>query len=151
TFYRYEDGRITELPVARQKYETSLGALYSFVTEICGFDSWRGEEWKLMGLASYGTPRDDYERMLRDLIEVDDVLTVMPSRSHPRNVAGFAKLLGMRRRPDQPALEYADLARTMQKVFSDAMVEVLTNLRATYGGDNRVYTGGCALNSAFNG
>ena len=151
TFYRYEGGRVTELPVARSKHETSLGALYSFITEICGFDSWRGEEWKLMGLASYGTPRDDYEQMLRQLIAVDGVLTIMPARSHAANIAGFAKLLGMRRRAGQPALEYADLARTMQKVFSDVMTEVLTNLHAAYGGDHLVYTGGCALNSAFNG
>ena len=61
SFYRYENGRVTELPVKRSKYETSLGALYTFITDLCGFDSWRGEEWKLMGLASYGTPRADYE------------------------------------------------------------------------------------------
>lgn len=151
SFYRYENGRISELPIARSKHETSLGALYSFLTEICGFDSWRGEEWKLMGLASYGTPRDDYERMLRGLIEVDGVLTVMPSRSHAKNIAGFARLLEMRRTPGVSALEYADLARTMQKVFSDVMLEVLTNLHAKFGGEHLVYTGGCALNSAFNG
>lgn len=151
SFYRYENGRVSALPVERAKYETSLGALYSFLTEICGFDSWRGEEWKLMGLASYGRPRDDYERMLRGLIEVDGVLTVMPSRSHAKNIAGFARLLEMRRTPGVPALEYADLARTMQKVFSDVMLEVLTNLHARFGGEHLVYTGGCALNSAFNG
>ena len=151
TFYRYEHGRVTELPVARSRYETSLGALYSFVTDLCGFDSWRGEEWKLMGLASYGTPRADYERMLRDLIAVDGLLTVMPQRSQARSLAGFATLLAHKRRPGQPALEYADLARTMQKVFGDVMIEVLRNLRAQVGGDHLVYTGGCALNSAFNG
>jgi carbamoyltransferase len=151
TFYRYERGRVTELPVARSKYETSLGALYSFVTDLCGFDSWRGEEWKLMGLASYGTPRADHERMLRELIEVDGLLTVMPQRSQARSLAGFAKLLAIKRRPEQPALEYADLARSMQKVFGDVMVEVLRHLRAQVGGDHLVYTGGCALNSAFNG
>lgn len=151
SFYRYENGRIIELQVPRSTYETSLGALYSFLTEICGFDSWRGEEWKLMGLASYGTPRDDYERLLRGLIEVDGLLTVMPSRSHAKNIAGFAKLLEMRRTPGVSALEYADLARTMQKVFTDVMIEVLTNLHTQFGGEHLVYTGGCALNSAFNG
>jgi len=151
SFYRYENGRVTELPVARSKYETSLGALYSFVTDLCGFDSWRGEEWKLMGLASYGTPRADYERMLRELIEVEDLLTVMPQRSHAKSLGGFAQLLALKRRPGQPALEYADLARSMQKVFGDVMIDVLRNLRAQFGGDDLVYTGGCALNSAFNG
>ena len=151
SFYRYEHGRVTELPVARSKYETSLGALYTFVTDLCGFDSWRGEEWKLMGLASYGTPRADYERMLRELIEVDGLLTVMPQRSQAKSLAGFAKLLALKRRPGQSALEFADLARSMQKVFADVMIEVLSSLRAQFGGDHLVYTGGCALNSAFNG
>jgi carbamoyltransferase len=151
TFYRYENGRISELPVKRSRHEMSLGALYSFMTDICGFDSWRGEEWKLMGLASYGQPREDYELMLRELIEVDGLLTVMPQRSHARSLAGFARLLGIKRRRDQPALEFADLARTMQKVFSDVMIEVLRNLQQRFGGENLVYTGGCALNSAFNG
>jgi carbamoyltransferase len=129
----------------------SLGALYSFLTEICGFDSWRGEEWKLMGLASYGTPREDYERMLRALIAVDGVDMVMPQRSQAASLAGFAQLLAIKRRPDQRALEYADLARTMQKVFSDVMLEVLRHLRERFPADNLVYSGGCALNSAFNG
>jgi len=151
SFYRYERGRVTALPVKRSRYETSLGALYSFVTDLCGFDSWRGEEWKLMGLASYGTPRADYERMLRDLIAVEGLLTVMPQRSQAKSLGGFAQLLALKRRPGQPALEYADLARTMQKVFADVMLEVLRHLRSEFGGDQLVYTGGCALNSAFNG
>lgn len=151
TFYRYEDGRITELPVARSPHETSLGALYTFMTDVCGFDSWRGEEWKLMGLASYGTPRPEYEAMLRGLIDVDGVLTLTTSRSQTKSLAGFAKLLAIRRSHDQPALEFADLARTMQKVFGDVMVEVLTHLHERFGGENLIYTGGCALNSAFNG
>ena len=151
TFYRYEGGRVTELPVRRSRYETSLGALYSFVTDLCGFDSWRGEEWKLMGLASYGTPRADYVAKLRELIAVDGLLTVMPQRSHARSLGGFANLLALKRKPGQPALEFADLARSMQQVFADVMLEVLRNLRAQFGGDHLVYTGGCALNSAFNG
>ena len=151
TFYRYEDGRVTELPIKRSRHETGLGALYSFLTEICGFDSWRGEEWKLMGLASYGEPREDYERMLRELIGVDGTLTVNPQRSQTRSLAGFVRLLAIRRRGDQPALEYADLARTMQKVFCDVTIDVLRNLQQRFGGEHLIYTGGCALNSAFNG
>jgi carbamoyltransferase len=151
TFYRYERGRASELPIKPSRHQMSLGALYSFLTDICGFDSWRGEEWKLMGLASYGTPRPDYERMLRGLIAVDGVHTVMPQRSQAASLAGFAKLLALKRRSDQSALEYADLARTMQKVFSDIMIEVLRNLHDWFGGDNLIYSGGCALNSAFNG
>jgi carbamoyltransferase len=151
SFYRYENGRVAELPIEPSKHQMSLGALYSFLTEICGFDSWRGEEWKLMGLASYGTPREDYEQMLRGLIAVDGLHIVMPQRSQARSLAGFAKLLAIKRRRDQPALEYAGLARTMQKVFADVMIEVLRNLRQRFGGDNLIYSGGCALNSAFNG
>ncbi|MEM7586453.1 MAG: carbamoyltransferase C-terminal domain-containing protein [Acidobacteriota bacterium] len=149
-FYRYENGRVSELPVERSRHETGLGVLYTFLTEICGFDSWRGEEWKLMGLASYGTPREDYEQMLREIIGVDGVLTVNPTRSQTASLAGFVKFLEMRRR-DEPALEYADLARTMQKVFGDLTLELLTNLQQQFGGEKLVYTGGCALNSAFNG
>ena len=150
TFYRYADGRITELPIRRLAHETGLGVLYTFLTEICGFDSWRGEEWKLMGLASYGTPRAEYERLVRELIAVEGPLTVAPSRSQAATLGGFVKLLGLRRR-DQPALEFADLARTMQKVFCDVILEVLANLRERFGGEHLVYTGGCALNSACNG
>jgi carbamoyltransferase len=151
SFYRYEGGRVTQLPVRRSPHETSLGALYSFVTDLCGFDSWRGEEWKLMGLASYGTPRADYLAMLRELIAVDGLLTVMPQRSHAKSLGGFARLLALKRKPGQPALDYADLARSMQKVFADVMLEVLRNLKTQFGGEHLVYTGGCALNSAFNG
>ena len=116
SFYRYNNGRVTELPIAPGRHQMSLGALYSFLTEICGFDSWRGEEWKLMGLASYGAPREDYEQMLRGLIAVDGVHTIMPRRSQARVAGGLRETAGDQAAGDQPALAYADLARTMQKV-----------------------------------
>ena len=50
-FYRYSDGNIETV---KSKGPESLGFFYGLVTDLCGFDLKKGEEWKVMGLAPYG-------------------------------------------------------------------------------------------------
>src|SRR5690606_4772104 len=54
TIGRGEDNRIELL--REQRFPHSLGLLYSAFTSFCGFRVNSGE-YKLMGLAPYGTPR----------------------------------------------------------------------------------------------
>lgn len=63
----------------------------------------------------------------------------------------IGKLLRMRRAVGSSPLEAADLAHTGQVVFSQVCEELLTNFSRCGGSGNLVYTGGCALNSAWNG
>ena len=47
----------------------SLGALYSMMTKLCGFDWLKGEEWKVMGLSAYGKLDTEAYKLIRDMIE----------------------------------------------------------------------------------
>lgn len=85
--------------------------------------------------------------MLRDLLVVDG-LTLREGK-HSRQA--LAQLWPLRRLPEQPALDFANLAHTGQLVFSEFMNELLRNAYSYGVSDNLVRSGGCALNSAYVG
>jgi carbamoyltransferase len=67
------------------------------------------------------------------------------------NVRMLDQFRAMRRKDDVPALTCADLAFTGQLVFNEICGELLVNLRALGLSDNLALSGGCALNSSWNG
>ncbi|MCW7538513.1 carbamoyltransferase [Aquabacterium sp. A7-Y] len=135
------------LPISRKPSEGSFGQFYSFLCELCGFDPIGGEEWKVMGLAPYGGKNDRYYGLLRSLLRIDGLRI----REGRHSAAAVRQLLELRRRPDQPAIEFADLAYTGQLVFSEYVDELLSHVHALNLSDNLVLSGGCALNSAYVG
>jgi carbamoyltransferase len=129
---------------------SSLGLFYSLLCEWCGFDSFQGEEWKVMGLAAYGEVDERIRNDLRRLIGVKGLQITYPAgRSEYRRLVG--EFSARRRRPDQDPLECANLARTGQAVFSEVLIALLRNLHEIHPSRNLVAGGGCFLNSAFNG
>ena len=143
--YAYENGRHREL--TRRGSEGSLGQYYSFVCELCGFDPLAGEEWKVMGLAPYGTTDKRYHALLSQLIDVDGLRL-----KEGKNAAqATQQLKQLARRKDEPALAYKDLAHTGQQVFSETLNKLLENLSQIEQSKNIVLSGGCALNSAYVG
>ena len=57
-FTHGKDNKIEVLK--RIKLPHSLGQFYSAVTNYIGFDMFKGDEWKVMGLAAYGEPKYYY-------------------------------------------------------------------------------------------
>jgi len=145
--YVYRNGRLQRL--SRHQGPESLGGLYMLITELCGFSSFGGEEWKVMGLAPYGRTDEDLYRLLRPMIRVAGCGLRYPPMRQLR--AALRYLWGYRRTADASALAVADLAHTWQRVFSEIMDELLRNLYADTGVDNLVLSGGCALNSSYAG
>lgn len=146
--YRLLDGQLTQ--DTRSFGPGSLGYFYARLTEWCGFDPNRGEEWKVMGLAPYGTVDDALYRTLRSIVTVKGRGRL--AFASPRRLARLtAEIAPHRRTRGQPIEAAADLARTGQQVFIDVMAELLADVHARLGGKNLVLTGGCALNSAYNG
>ena len=145
--FHYRDGVLTELE--RSKGGGSLGYFYVKLTELCGFDPIKGEEWKVMGLAPYGRVVPEVRDILRGLMTVEG--TRMKFVSPSRLGRAFEQLAPWVRKPGSPPESVADLARTGQQVFAEKMGELLRNLHARVGSDRLVLTGGCALNSAYNG
>ncbi len=145
-FYAYRDGRL--LPIEAPIGDGSLGLFYMFLCQACGFDPLAGEEWKVMGLASYGERDDRLYDFLRSMLEYADLCLRVPDDYSARLQA---LLFEMGRRPGQSALAVADLARTGQEVFQDVSALLLSDLFETCTSKNLVLTGGCALNSSWNG
>jgi len=143
--YRFSQNKVT--PLSTHKGVESLGFFYSMLTEICGFDPIRGEEWKVMGLAAYGKKDDDLYHMLSSFFEVANCS--LKTRTSLETIRrGFDRI---RQRIRQDPGTKADLACTGQLVFSEWMMQLMQNLYAKGGSENIVFAGGCALNSSFNG
>ncbi len=146
-FYAYQDGRLSRIEEIKPSCFASLGTFYGFLCEACGFDAMRGEEWKVMGLASYGKLDEHIYRVLKSVIHVDKGQLISPKNLRELS----ARTEPLIRDPKAPPLQAADLAFTGQLVFTEVMVELLCCLHSLNISDNLVLSGGCALNSACNG
>jgi carbamoyltransferase len=152
--YHFQRGRLTRLdapilPTAGDAM-ASLGHLYSLICAGCGFDPWRGEEWKVMGLAGYGRRNDEMYDLLRPLVAVSGLS--LTSGCSIRAAGDAAdRLRRLQRAEDSSPLAAADLAHTGQLVFEEVMTELLHNLARLGLSTNVALGGGCALNSSFNG
>ncbi len=133
----------------RSRHLGSLGFFYATLTRLCGFEPLKGEEWKVMGLAPYGQPLEEPRALLRSLMEVRGLKVRFAARSEVQRV--MKALQPWCPEPGASIAEAADLAATGQSVFAEVMTELLCNLHAETGLDDLVLTGGCALNSSFNG
>ncbi len=145
SFYRFENQSIKRLP-GIPKSMASLGWFYAELCRMCGFDPLRGEEWKVMGLASYGKLDEELRQLMQRLIYVKNGV---PQTA--RNLGALVKELAARRcSPNESFEKAADLACTGQHVFSELFSQLLSQegLRLS---QNIVLAGGCALNSVWNG
>lgn len=143
-FYRYRDGKISLCREARGI--ASLGFFYMKLTELCGFDWLKGEEWKVMGLASYGSFNPEIYNLFRSMVEVQG-LDLKQSLKEVRRGMAILERRFLNVRP----MDAADLAYTGQYFFSELMLRLLENYRSFGFSENLVLCGGCALNSSFNG
>ena len=147
-FYRYQNRKLECLYETRGIATASLGLYYMKITELCGFDWLKGEEWKVMGLASYGKLNQELYDALNSTLIVDG----FDCKHHPdRLFAKMAKLNHFKHCPDKPIEEAADTAYTGQVFFADLMTRLLNHLQQVTQSEQLTLAGGCALNSSFNG
>jgi carbamoyltransferase len=147
SYFEYRRGKLRQ--IHRVRGEESLGILYSICTDLCGFDMEKGEEWKMMGLAPYGKVDPEILDNLRQLLQVKDLDIRYPSLKHVEE--WFRKMRPKARRPGEPAETVADLACTVQHFYAEVMSTLLTNFHARGISDNLTLSGGCGLNSSYNG
>lgn len=149
--FRYENGRISSLTQADGQgfLSASLGTFYMIICDVCGFGYFRGEEWKVMGLAAYGKFNQQYYDIMKPMMEVQglSITACSPLKYNQR----LRKLYSLKRKPDQSALEMADLAYTGQYVYSEILFEYLNNLYKAAPSDQVILGGGSFLNSWANG
>ena len=125
----------------------SLGTLYGWLTGLCGFD-WRdGEEWKVMGLAAFGRADPDCVAQVAQLLIADRGRLRF---ADDEAVQATRRLLEpLARGPGDPVFQAADLAAAGQAAYATLADEILAAVAGSH--DTLILSGGCALNSSYNG
>jgi carbamoyltransferase len=150
------------------RFPHSLGVLYTAVTQFLGFPRY-GDEYKVMGLASFGEPR--LAGRLRQVVSLhggryetdpswfrhanegvtmswEDGEPVLGPLWSPR----FEEAFGPARTPGAEITDRdRDLAASLQAVYEEALFERLHWLQRRTGCTALCLAGGCALNSVANG
>lgn len=145
-FYRYRNYRLEQLHETRGI--GSLGLYYMKITELCGFNWLKGEEWKVMGLAPYGKFNEAFYELLSSTISVRGFDCKHQGKHLFRDIDKLAEF----KRTKQDSIEQAaDIAYTGQYFFAELMTRLLQHLQEVTDCENLTLGGGCALNSSFNG
>src|SRR5262245_62151046 len=152
-------GRDNRLEVLKEiRFPHSLGLLYSAFTYYTGFKVNSGE-YKLMGLAPYGTPR--YSGVI-----LDKLLDLKPDGSFRLNLDYFNYCVGLTmtngkfdalfgqspRTPEQLLTDFhMDIAASVQQVTEEILLRMARAVRRETGERNLCLAGGVALNCVANG
>jgi carbamoyltransferase len=147
----------------------SLGLIYLAITQYLGFKKY-GDEYKVMGLAPYGSPT--HTGQISQLVTLErgggfeldldyfrhwtGEITFDWSSGEPTvpdvYTEKLIELLGPARRADEPVTaEHENLASSVQRVFEDAAFHVLRGVHDRIPSDALCLAGGCAMNSVANG
>ena len=147
-------------------FPDSLGVFYESFTQLIGFKNY-GDEYKMMGLSSYGEPKY-YDIILKNLFKEEKGIKLNLKYFNHADKKYSYKFQG---RPEQNNLFshnlknllnidelsignitglQKDLASSVQKVFEHKLFEIIKEIKNLNYSDNLVYAGGCALNSLAN-
>ena len=150
-------GKDTSIEKLREiHYPHSLGLLYSTLTAFLGFQV-NDDEYKVMGLASYGKPQ--FRAQFAKLIELhaDGSFTLsLPYFSYMYDgekmySAQMEQLFGKPRLPGEPLEErHRNIAASLQAVTEEAMVAMARSCRSGRESANLCLAGGVAYNCVAN-
>jgi carbamoyltransferase len=140
------------------RFPHSLGLLYSAFTYYCGFTVNSGE-YKLMGLAPYGTPVFQ-DLILKHVVRLQDDGSLWLNMDYFNYCQGLtmtspkfdALFGGPPRKTDSPLEQrHMNLAASVQRVTEECMLRMGRHVHAVTGSRNLVMAGGVALNCVANG
>ena len=147
----------------------SLGIFYQALTQYLGFPNY-GDEFKVMGLAPYGTPK--FLNLLGDVVNIhpDGKFSlnlnyfrhqnhkIISSLDHGEpsfdNIFtnNLLDLLGPpRAKGETISQHHMDLASSVQAMYEKAFLTLINCLHSKYKINNLCLSGGCAMNSVANG
>ena len=148
-------------------FPDSLGLFYEAFTQLIGFSNY-GDEYKMMGLSSYGKPKY-VDLISKNLFKNEKNINLnLKYFNHTDNNYSY-KFSG---RPNQSRLMnnkikelinvenlkinekitelQKDLAASIQKIFEKKLDNIIKKIKNLNFSKNLVYAGGCALNSLAN-
>ncbi|MEB3263004.1 MAG: carbamoyltransferase [Synechococcus sp.] len=145
-------------PLWEISFPHSLGLLYSAFTYYCGFKVNSGE-YKLMGLAPYGTPK--FAQAIKDnLVDIKEDGTFRLNLKYFKYHRGFRmtsrkfhRLFDAPPRQGEGELTqfHMDLAASIQLVTEEIVLRLAKSLKTETGAENLCLSGGVALNCVANG
>jgi len=153
-------GKDNDLKMLKEiHFPHSLGLLYSAFTYYTGFKVNSGE-YKVMGLAPYGTPK--YKELI-----TEKLMDLKPDGSFKLNMKYFNYATGLTmtnkhfsnlfgeqvRNPEKDKLTqfHMDIAASIQAVTEEVVLRLTRSLAAEYNIKNLCLAGGVALNCVANG
>jgi carbamoyltransferase len=146
----------------------SLGIFYQAMTQYLGFKNY-GDEYKVMGLSSYGKPKyvdlifqlikkknDSFELNLEYFMhhktKIQSINTIGQAVYDNLYSNKLIALLGEeRKKNEEVTTKHMDLAKSTQVVYESIFFYILKNLHKKYKNDKLSLSGGCAMNSVANG
>ncbi len=159
---RKDDGTTSIEMLREVRFPHSLGMLYSTFTAFLGFEVNEGE-YKVMGLASYGTPKflNEVRQVIQRTPDGAFALDLDYFDYHTTSQRSFSSkfmdLFGAPRAPHAPldpttetGKRYADIAASVQRVLEDTLVELARDLQRETKMDDLCFGGGVALNGCAN-
>lgn len=147
----------------------SLGLFYTAITQYLGFPNY-GDEYKVMGLAPYGTPR--FLNEMRSIVRLAKrgrfALDLQYFTHHSKGVRmtwesgepviervysdELKKVLGPARKSEDPLSQHhKDIAASAQAMYEEAFFHMLNHVQGVSGEKALALAGGCAMNSVANG
>src|SRR6516225_7725191 len=153
----------------RVYFPHSLGVFYQALTQYLGFPNY-GDEYKVMGLAPYGSP--SHMPAMRKIVKLTKdgtfAIDLTYFRHHRERIAyswdsgspqftdlfspALERLLGARRNPNDPLEDrHRDIARSVQAMYEEAFFHLIGGLQRRLGLTDIALAGGCAMNSVANG
>ena len=150
-------------------FPNSMGIFYSAVTQHLGFLNY-GDEYKVMGMSSYG--EEKYKEDLKKIISYKNDgsirLDLKYFNHHKKNYFETKKnivkvnqlfsskindILGPKRNSnDQILQKHFDLARSLQEIYEDYLINLIKFLKNKYKDQSNIcLSGGCINNSLANG
>lgn len=141
------------------EFPNSVGLIYSAFTYYCGFKVNSGE-YKLMGLAPYGSPKFS-DIIKTSLIDIKDDGSFRLDQSYFDYVSGnkmtnkrFSDLFGHppRKNEDEPLTQFhMDIAASIQAVTEEIVCKICMSASNEFQIKNLCLAGGVALNCVANG
>jgi carbamoyltransferase len=147
----------------------SLGLLYQAITQYLGFWTY-GSEYKVMGLAPYGTPKklEKLRQLVRLLPDGSYELGLDYFRHHAEGVEmvwesgapqvgqiftdALVDMLGPARSEHEDLTQdHKDIAASLQALYEEAFFHLLNKVQTETGETALCLSGGCAMNSVANG
>lgn len=152
----YGIGEGTKIRLMKQMdFPNSLGLLYSMMTGFLGFKV-NNDEYKVMGLASYGKPR--YVNELKKIVEIHDDGSITLNlayfdflRKERMYSERFIEEFGEPRKPESELTTFhKDMSASLQQITEEIVVSMANHVHRETKMTNLCLAGGVALNVVAN-